>query len=76
MRDVAKWAGIVWMLTVVIGAGVIGAFETGESRALILPMTGGLGEVSLQAAVFYLGYLLYRWGVCQPLSTSLIFRDS
>jgi len=62
MRDVAKWAGIAWMLAVAIGGGVIGAFETGLNKALILPMTGGLGEDSLIAAVFLLGYLLYSWG--------------
>jgi len=63
MRDVAKWAGIIWMSVIAVSGGVIGAFETGESRALILPMTGGLGEASLLTAVFCLGYYLYCWGM-------------
>lgn len=62
MREVARWAGILWMVAVAVCAGVIGAFETGESKALILPATGGIGEGSLLTAVFYLGLLLYGWG--------------
>jgi hypothetical protein len=63
MREIAKWAGIVWMVAVAIGGGVLGAFETGESRPLLLPATGGLGEQTLLVAVLCPGYLLYCWGV-------------
>jgi hypothetical protein len=63
MREVAKWFGILWMVVVAAYGGVTGGMEAVEGKALILPATGGLGEVSLLTAVWYPGYLLYCWAM-------------
>lgn len=63
MREVAKWAGIVWMVASLALTFVIMTIEMDERRPLILPMTGGLGEISLFSGVICIGFRLYFWGV-------------
>jgi hypothetical protein len=61
IRDVAKWAGLLWIAAVAVSSGVIGAVEAGEGRALIFPAVSGLGEITLLAAIAWPGFLLHGW---------------
>jgi len=63
VREVAKWGGILWMAASVVFILVIWTIEAEERRPLLLPVTGGLGEITLLTLVFCVGYRLYCWGV-------------